>query len=971
MDKKFISKKNIAVLIIAVVAVLVIWVVSDNTRFDSLLNFFDFTRNAPASGEENTTISSNINPQKTVVQDTAAIWLREGTDFPGTSTHTMEQIKSIIDGVFSKLTNDYIDTVFVELPVDFEKFAEFDSVLYILEKAKSAEMKSAVALKSELLYHEGTLAPNSDKLAAISLRYNPDSFILLGLDNLPQTKKAYDEINVHALSDSVKALVALVKANNSDAKLGADINAVWANKTTANPYGTNTKSSRQSLYDYNADTMSWAKEGIFDFLYLGEGLSTTSTELIMNDILTWWDIVLRDSASVGVLGINTGNIAESELLSQIKMVPSLSSFSGFCFNSYNSLYLNESVKNKYTEYMKAKSAASLNVGELVVSRPPSDNTVTNESAITFAGNSDPNLPLYFNNQEIPRSKLGIFSFDVTLNPGENKFTFTHNNVSKVYTVNYNFDILTNVEPKGKTEAVGGTIIEIAALCHKDASVYAQISGTKVPMRATGSNYFKQSAAKSDFATFIGTYTMPEADKGANLGKITVYASLSGKSDKLEGGSVIVVPELTSGAVSQLTIKPTTYKSLYEIKSYPLKTAYSNHNLGNAVMCEVLKDYGETTPANIANDFSDVLYTPLIKGTFDYVKGVVTYDDELHYILESGKKIYAKDAKIIAEGNVMPKNTLSVTSSGTNKTTDIVIKTDWLVPTNSLLSPQQYYMGYQEKKYNVDNFTAEYLDLTFYYTNKASGNINVSGSNVVSEASFINVGKDDTVTLRLKLKNPGHFYGYSLTLDDSGAYRISIKNRSEDLKNKVIMLDPGHGGNDPGAIGIYNTIFESSLNISIARKTKAFLESMGATVVMTRSGDTTLSLDERQLLARTSKADLFIAIHNDASTSGINSGTHTFYYSPFSKALATSVQGYTVAAYRNGIFTPDMPEYASIDLGSKFYPFAVTRVEDCPAILIECGFITNAVNLNALLVDNNQNALAQAIAFGVRDYFKNF
>lgn len=117
--------------------------------------------------------------------------------------------------------------------------------------------------------------------------------------------------------------------------------------------------------------------------------------------------------------------------------------------------------------------------------------------------------------------------------------------------------------------------------------------------------------------------------------------------------------------------------------------------------------------------------------------------------------------------------------------------------------------------------------------------------------------------------------------------LAFRNRPTSVNSAVVALDPGHGGNDPGAIGV-SGVYESTVNLRIAALVKQKLEAQGVRVVILRTGNTTLSLDDRRKLARQSGADLFVAIHNNSSTSGKTSGTEVYYYRAFSQPLASNV-----------------------------------------------------------------------------------
>lgn len=175
-----------------------------------------------------------------------------------------------------------------------------------------------------------------------------------------------------------------------------------------------------------------------------------------------------------------------------------------------------------------------------------------------------------------------------------------------------------------------------------------------------------------------------------------------------------------------------------------------------------------------------------------------------------------------------------------------------------------------------------------------------------------------------------------------------------LKNKVIILDPGHGGNDTGALR--GNILEKDLTLEIGLKVQNCLKEKGLTkIIMTRTNDRTLSLDERVQVANNNNADIFVSIHINASVKTEVEGIETHYYSE---------RGYDVAKI---IHKELIENIEAIDRGlfkSKFY---VINHTEAPAILLELGFISNDKERNSLISEKRQMNSAQAIADGIVNY----
>ena len=176
-----------------------------------------------------------------------------------------------------------------------------------------------------------------------------------------------------------------------------------------------------------------------------------------------------------------------------------------------------------------------------------------------------------------------------------------------------------------------------------------------------------------------------------------------------------------------------------------------------------------------------------------------------------------------------------------------------------------------------------------------------------------------------------------------------------LKNKVILVDAGHGGKDPGAIA--GKMFEKEAALKMALMLKENLEKQGAKVIMSRENDTYVSLKDRVSISNFENADLFVSIHlNSSEKSNIN-GIETHWYTAHSKPLAEAVHNEMVTnikANDRGLF--------------KSMLYVINHTE-APAILVETGFISNNEERDELFKKDRQEATAKSIADGIVKYFE--
>ena len=176
-----------------------------------------------------------------------------------------------------------------------------------------------------------------------------------------------------------------------------------------------------------------------------------------------------------------------------------------------------------------------------------------------------------------------------------------------------------------------------------------------------------------------------------------------------------------------------------------------------------------------------------------------------------------------------------------------------------------------------------------------------------------------------------------------------------LQGKIIVVDPGHGGKDAGAIS--GKYYEKVAALAISKKLETELKNQGATVIMTRDDDTFISLQDRVDISNNQDATIFISIHLNSSEKSAPNGIETHWYKDNSKKLAENVH------------TNLIKNIKCVDRGlinSKFY---VINHTVAPAILVEVGFISNIAERNELFEEKRQNATAKAIKNGVLEYFK--
>ncbi len=180
-----------------------------------------------------------------------------------------------------------------------------------------------------------------------------------------------------------------------------------------------------------------------------------------------------------------------------------------------------------------------------------------------------------------------------------------------------------------------------------------------------------------------------------------------------------------------------------------------------------------------------------------------------------------------------------------------------------------------------------------------------------------------------------------------------------LTGKTVVLDPGHGGSDPGAVGPQGT-HEKNVNLAVGLRMKDELTDLGARVIMTREGDQFISLADRVKIANSSGADLYVSIHANGYTQETAHGTETFYCTtghPDSAFLAQTIHQYLVSGIQRK------------DRGVKTASFTVLKETMMPSALVEIAFITNPEEELLLNSDGFRTIAAHSLCQGILAYFQ--
>lgn len=189
--------------------------------------------------------------------------------------------------------------------------------------------------------------------------------------------------------------------------------------------------------------------------------------------------------------------------------------------------------------------------------------------------------------------------------------------------------------------------------------------------------------------------------------------------------------------------------------------------------------------------------------------------------------------------------------------------------------------------------------------------------------------------------------------------------SEDVsENEIVIIDAGHGGKDPGKIGV-NDVLEKDLNLQIAKKVKENLEKQKVTVIMTREDDTAedgkmADMKKRVALINEEKPAIAVSIHQNSYSQADIKGAQVFYYehSEVGKNAALIMQ--------EELKQIDSENTREAKGNDTYYLLKKTEV---PTIIVECGFLSNAQEAEKLTDETYQNELANSICDGIIKWLK--
>jgi len=433
--------------------------------------------------------------------------------------------------------------------------------------------------------------------------------------------------------------------------------------------------------------------------------------------------------------------------------------------------------------------------------------------------------------------------------------------------------------------------------------------------------------------------------------------------------------------------------------------YALSDLGTLKRADgLIKSQSKSKIFRAYNDYKNIYLRSVMNGNKEFRKRA------LIGIIKSGNKLHidvARYKKELSRLKHIKKSTKKVYVGKTTRLKSAKIVDDRLILTfdKKLTSKQVNYF----KLYNTKKRRYKYI-FDIHAVLSKNKRLRKKGINRIQIAQYnlktIRVVIEDSRKVKIRFIKDGKklviYINSNKSTVKKTTERTTIPKRSD--RDKIIVIDPGHGGKDPGAIG-YKKYREKVVVYKVARHLRNILKSRGYKVYMTRYRDRFVKLKSRTKYANKKKADLFISIHANAvarKNAKKAYGIETYFLSPSRSKRAEKVAAKENSAYignmnsygkksflsilnntnriasnrlaidiQRGILGALNKKYKNVkDGGVREGPFWVLVGAQMPAVLVEIGFISHPMEAKRLVNDKYRKTMAKGLADGIERYFAN-
>ncbi|MCL1845972.1 MAG: family 10 glycosylhydrolase [Defluviitaleaceae bacterium] len=750
--------------------------------------------------------------------------------------------------------------------------------------------------------------------------------------------------NVNAL---IRGLQTTVRETRPRARFGISPTAIWKNDST-DPLGSATR-GQESYHALYADTRRWVTEGWVDYIapqiYWFAGFEIACYEVV----LSWWEDVVRGTDVDLYIGHAVYREYEGranwsgEIVRQLERNSRSDVVRGSIF--FRARHMNSSVGEAvgvfYAGHIPAMvptprdDAPAVLMNTLSVVQPRANfPAIRGAEGFNFFGAGVPDVPIFVNGQIIEnRTPEGFFSIFLPLSRGENTFTFTQEGqapVTRTLTNNPPAPAeppatmaqagLQNAFPSTDTWGRAGDVITLSATAPAGATVTAEIAGQTVELRQTSHSGITATPGGTMYAaSFANTFTLnidaPD-DAITDIGRPVYTATFAGQT----------FTATASGQIRQLGNEAPFFAEISAANAWVFPGATSTG--GSSQMLE----RGRRDRVRAISGG----WTRLASGGWVENAGVRTFRDS--------ELVPASPAGFLSEGRYVPADTA-------NGYFDDVIF--WSAP----FAPAVY-MEFDGRELIVAPGIEQTLPPIFFNENETIFSEIRNGTHNGAPAYFMTLREGESLE------------GFYTEFDaENNRLRLVLRRRRALVPGNypfagfTFVLDAGHGGDDPGAVGPMGAAMsESMIVLRHAELIGERLEMLGADVVFVRDDNTRHELVDRVHANRAVKPDMFISLHTNSTAETTN---------------ATSIHGFTVW-YRNANSRPAADTF----LQSMRYVnpltnranqvnnanFFVVRPVWSPAILLEASFTNNIQDFAWMINERRQVDYAWGVVNALLRYY---
>lgn len=542
---------------------------------------------------------------------------------------------------------------------------------------------------------------------------------------------------------------------------------------------------------------------------------------------------------------------------------------------------------------------------------PAEHLSTTYAGYYITGTSDPGLPVYVEGRKIHRpGTKGAFGVHVSLDMGDNEFTFRQGTKSITVLITRTGEAKpvpfreirqSSMYPSAAGGVRVGGSLPVECVAPSGAAVSACFQGVSINLAQM---HYASPGIPATFRGSLPVKDSPRSDETLNAGEVTYRLKYDGETATYSSSGDVYV----AGEDSVLAVEVTGYVGFVYPTLYDL-----------SVFKEKLK-----------------------MGATDYVEGEIGE----YFLLRSGGYLPKCQASILTG----PVESLNAKLGGISCTANA--KGDTYT-----------FRGAGRPVYDT-KLSGGVFRLTLYNTNGASS-MKPKGGLLFSFVQGHNDGGN--VTYLFQLKDPSALWGYNITFDGDDAIltfsrKPQLKEGAEPLSGIRILLDPGHGGQDPGAPGVAGGRgpVEKDVNLAGALMIREELERRGATVFLTRDGDSQVTLDQRLKAIEETEADLFLSIHHNSLPEYVDagkvSGMEIYYHNNLSADPAEAM----MTCLSRGL------DRSGRTVEQSYY--RVTLMPLSPAMLLELGFLSNPLEYEKAADPAEMAKVAKSVADGVQLIF---